>query len=338
MPTDDITRHPDILLAIITMQQQIMSTGSDLGQVMQLVVDNTLSLTHADGVVIELAEDDDMVYRAAAGMAIPFLGLRLPKRSSLSGSCVASGQPIYCPNATIDPRVNQEAVAKTGICSMITHPLIFQSTVVGVLKIMSRSCHAFRRNEMQLLALLSVSISASMYFAERLDHAQLLYKATHDDLTQLANRALFMEKAQEALRSGQPFVFMMIDINGLKQINDDLGHQAGDTAIKAFAHQMASQLPPETLFARLGGDEFVVLLQQLPSRFTWHNLEAYARFLQQQLGSAHYQGHSIALHASIGIARYPQDADNIAELMAIADQRMYADKQHFYQHILNHTP
>jgi hypothetical protein len=85
-------------------------------------------LTHADGAVIELAEDDYMVYRAASGTAEKQLGLRLHKETSLSGLCVQVGHALQCSDSEEDPRVDKEACRKVGLRS-ITYslPSIFEN-------------------------------------------------------------------------------------------------------------------------------------------------------------------------------------------------------------------
>ena len=84
----------DKLLEVIAIQTEVARQGLDLGGVMSLVVHRTLALVDADGAAVELAEGDDMVYRAAAGMAGGCLGLRLQRQASLSGLCVAQGQAL----------------------------------------------------------------------------------------------------------------------------------------------------------------------------------------------------------------------------------------------------
>ena len=104
-------REPDVtlpsrdqLVAIIRIQSEMAKHGLDLAQVMSVVVDRALDLVKADGAVIELAEKDEMVYRAVSGVASGQLGLRLKLASSLSGSCVRSGEITRCIDTETDSR------------------------------------------------------------------------------------------------------------------------------------------------------------------------------------------------------------------------------------------
>ena len=111
------------LMQIINIQTEIAKLGLDLGGVMQYVVEQTLPLINADGAVIELAEDGEMVYPAATGIAKDQLGLRLRIDASLSGLCVTTGETLFCGDSETDPRVDSFACRKVGLRSMIVIPL-----------------------------------------------------------------------------------------------------------------------------------------------------------------------------------------------------------------------
>jgi hypothetical protein len=98
---------PRLLLEIIRAQTEIAKLGMDLGAVMAFVAERVQQLTHAGGAIVELAEGDDMVYRAAAGMAKNQLGLRLKREGSMSGLCVAEGAALQCDDSEQDPRVDR---------------------------------------------------------------------------------------------------------------------------------------------------------------------------------------------------------------------------------------
>src|SRR5579885_932165 len=141
----DIRSAPDSerLLQVIKIQAEIAELGMDLGAVMALVAQRTQSLTHATGAVVELAEGQYMVYRAACGLAERQLGLRLKREGSLSGLCVAEGRPLRCDDSETDSRVNREACRIVGLRSMVAVPLKHVDHVVGVLKVMAPQVSAF---------------------------------------------------------------------------------------------------------------------------------------------------------------------------------------------------
>lgn len=317
------------LLEIISIQTEIAKLGLDLGGVMSLVVERTLALIEADGAAIELAEGEDMVYRATSGIARSFLGLRLKRETSLSGLCVSMGTLLRCDDSDDDPRVNKEACRKVGLRSMIVMPLTHKGTTIGVLKAMSSQPSKFTEEDMSALGLLSELVAASMFFATKYDSDDLFYRATHDSLTGLANRSLFMDRLRSELfqsdRDQHPIGILMMDMNGLKQINDTYGHRIGDAVIVEFSNRINSVARTSDTVARLGGDEFGVIMTpiELPEGLP----AAVQRFDQAIRPPFLFEDRIYPLSASIGAAEFPTDSNDVTDLLEIADHRMYKIKQ-----------
>lgn len=317
------------LLDIIAIQTDIVRQGADLGQVIALVVERTLQLVNANGAVIELLEGDELVYRAASGTARPFLGLRLAVASSLSGLSIRTGETLYCRDSEQDSRVNLEACRQVGLRSMIVVPLRHQATVVGALKVLSDKPDHFTESDAATLRLLSDLVAAAMYFASRYDINDLFYRATHDHLTELANRSLFMDRLRTNLaccaRDHHPLGVLMVDLDDLKLINDRYGHRAGDALLREFARRSLEGTRSTDTVARLGGDEFGVILQPIDTQEG--AIAAVARLTQAMTPPFRFEGETHRLHASIGTALYPDDGENLEELLDLADQRMYQQKR-----------
>jgi diguanylate cyclase (GGDEF)-like protein len=321
----------DKLLEVISMQTEVAGLGLDLdlGRLLQLVVERVVSLVEADGAAVEMAEGDEMVYRAATGMAEGALGLRLKRSQSLSGLCVAQGQALRCDDALSDPRADRAACERLGLHSLVVVPLRHHGVTVGVLKAMSRRTGHFDDKHVTLMSMVADLVAASMYFATRYSPGELFHKATHDSLTDLPNRALFLDRLHaslaQAVRDRQPLAVMMLDMNGLKAINDCHGHRAGDAALLEFSRRLAASVRQSDTAARLGGDEFAVLLKPMT---TDGGLEATMRRLGRELnGSFEFEGRSLYVGASLGAARYPEDGGDVTRLIELADQRMYQHKR-----------
>lgn len=317
------------LLEVIAIQTEVARLGLDLGGLMNLVVQRTLSLVGADGAAVELAEGDEMVYRAAAGMAAGSLGLRLGRHSSLSGLCMQAGRLLRCDDALTDERADRAACQRLGVRSMVLVPLRHHGETAGVLKAMSSRAAQFDERDCALLELLSDLVGAAMYFATRYAPQELFHKATHDGLTDLPNRSLFLDRLRASLaqaeRDGLPLAVMMLDMNGLKPINDHHGHRAGDAALLEFSRRLAAGVRQSDTAARLGGDEFGVLLRPLAAE---GGLEAtMARLARQLNGSFQFEGRTLSVAASMGAARFPEDGHDVARLIELADQRMYDHKR-----------
>lgn len=162
----------------------------------------------------------------------------------------------------------------------------------------------------------------------KLADAAIWRQAHYDHLTQLPNRRLFNERLSElltlALESHSQFALLTIDIDRFKEVNDTLGHPAGDELIIQAAQRIRRSVPDANLIARFGGDEFSVLITDQKNI---GRLSRVASELLDQLARP-YQlaAEQVFSSASIGISVYPDDAKDGVELQRHADQAMYAAK------------
>lgn len=317
------------LLEVIRTQTEIAKLGMDLGSVMTLVAERAQALTGAFGAVVELAEEDDMVYRAACGAAELHLGMRLKQGSSLSGRCIHERIPLQCDDSDADPRVDREACRRIGLRSMIVVPLRHHQSVVGVLKVMAPAPHAFDDSDLHILGLMSDLIAAAMFHAAKHETSELFHRATHDALTGLPNRALFFERLHQcfarAQRESRRFGVLNLDMDGLKPINDQLGHRAGDAAIREFAARLKDTARSADTVARVGGDEFGVILGSIEDAA---GARSHAQRLDERIRRPFaFEQSTVPLGASVGIAIFPDDGTAIEELIDKADQAMYASKR-----------
>lgn len=149
-----------------------------------------------------------------------------------------------------------------------------------------------------------------------------------DELTGLANRRMFADRLQLALanahRHNHMLAVLYLDLDLFKRINDTLGHQAGDQALKEFARRLNSTVREGESVARLGGDEFTILLPELTNAESVQNLAQ--RIISQIEKPVRLLGQEFVLTTSIGIALYPQDGVNAEQLLKHADVAMYQAK------------
>lgn len=322
----------DKLLEVIKIQTEITRLGLDLGAVMQHVVERVLPLVGATGAVIELTDSDDMVYRAASGIASDYLGLRLKAASSLSGLCIKSRTALVCIDSETDHRVDIEACRKIGLRSMLVLPLNHLGVTAGVLKVMSPIINQFGEEETFILELLTESVASMMFLAERYDRNALFIKATRDGLTGLANKAFFMDRLRTTLltrsKSSDSTAIFICDLDGLKLINDNHGHRIGDVAIQQFANCIRRVTRELDTVARIGGDEFGIIS---PLKRTIEVEDLVRRLESEVTKPLLYENKFIALKASIGYALTPQEGTEVEELIDLADQRMYSVKREHYK-------
>ncbi len=120
-----------------------------------------------------------------------------------------------------------------------------------------------------------------------------------------------------------------MDMNGLKSINDNHGHRVGDAALTEFASRIKCNARRSDIVARLGGDEFGMILSPVDSS---HGVTATIARLNSQIEPPFlFEGKTYRLHASIGAALFPEDGEDIKQLIDVADHRMYAEKRAHHQ-------
>lgn len=157
---------------------------------------------------------------------------------------------------------------------------------------------------------------------------QLLRQATHDALTMLPNRVLFIDRVEQAIlrakKEKKIFAFLFLDLDRFKMINDTLGHTLGDKFLQVISQRILGATSDFDTVARIGGDEFVILLQNISNE---SEAGAIAKMLLESIEKPSQIGkHSLRVTGSIGISFYPKDGVDYESLMKNADLSMYYAK------------
>jgi diguanylate cyclase len=153
------------------------------------------------------------------------------------------------------------------------------------------------------------------------------HQARHDSLTGLPNRAWFKDQAERILADPKapPGAMVLIDLNRFKEVNDTLGHHAGDELLVIVAQRLAETLRTDDVVARLGGDEFGLLLQGLgEASVVKSTLAAVQTALSTEVT---IDGTTMTIEASFGAALYPEHGRDVSELLRDADEAMYLGKR-----------
>jgi len=168
--------------------------------------------------------------------------------------------------------------------------------------------------------------------------AKFVHLAHHDPLTDLPNRTMFFDRLKQALaqarRHGRSVGVIFLDLDRFKFVNDGFGHEMGDALLRTIANRLTQCVRATDTVARLSGDEFTMILQDLErGQDAGHVAQKILDALSQPF---ELNGHSIVVHASLGIALYPNDAATPDLLIAQADRGMYRAKEkggHCYQFV-----
>ncbi|MBC8983897.1 hypothetical protein PS907_01174 [Pseudomonas fluorescens] len=157
---------------------------------------------------------------------------------------------------------------------------------------------------------------------------ELAHLAHHDPLTDLPNRLLFTDRAEQALASAQIHkrgcALLLLDLDHFKIINDSLGHNVGDQLLKLVGERLQALFGPGVTLARLGGDEFAVLAESCPQVAQAAGLAQ--RMLDAMKQPFIFDGHQLFISASIGISLFPNDALSAEQLLRNADSALFKAK------------
>ena len=209
--------------------------------------------------------------------------------------------------------------------SVISAPLMVGGRLYGLLNVDSHS-KTFGPDDLEILKRfrdqIEVCLLARDLFRKSLARSRL------DGLTQFLNRAAFDERCAEAIdlatRYGQKFTLGMFDVDGLKRVNDALGHQTGDLLLMSIADAIRRTARKSDLLGRYGGDEFVAVFHNTDARTMAERTEK--TLAELRFHPPVCEGRSVPASFSFGFADFPADGKSFAELLAVADARLYRIK------------
>jgi diguanylate cyclase (GGDEF)-like protein len=182
-------------------------------------------------------------------------------------------------------------------------------------------------------AMITVGILMIRFVADQYDRMiaglflekQIRDLADSDPLTGLPNRRAIMAAIANEMQAKNGFGIALLDLDGFKQVNDSLGHQAGDLMLLGVGGRLSEASLESDSVARLGGDEFIVLFRNVADK---GELAARTTALLAALcRPIDLDGHRLPVAASLGYAMYPDDGDTIREVMHAADTALYAEKR-----------
>ena len=205
--------------------------------------------------------------------------------------------------------------------SMLALPVIFEDNLIGIIVNVKVGLHQYTGDHLRLMTILANQAAVSIFNARLIE--RLAATARTDPLTGLANRRAFELALEQrlAVESPEPFSVIMLDVDGLKQVNDARGHAAGDEVLKRVASVLTSNLRSVDVVTRWGGDEFVLLMPVTD--------QVGAVSLARRIGGTLRNSEDAAgpISVSIGTASFPADGTTADSLLGAADRSMYADKR-----------
>ncbi|HXW68063.1 MAG TPA: diguanylate cyclase, partial [Dissulfurispiraceae bacterium] len=308
----------------------------DADEIMQRVVAKAARLTGADGSSIGLFQNDHVFMKYVYNMPSGFIGLNLTPGEAKHIYYVASRREAIAFNDTAtDERIDAGFFSRFGIISALAAPLITRDVVIGAICFycLSHRC-AFTEMYVDFAQKLSTAVSAALenarlYASVKKMDEEIRHLAYHDALTGLPNRRLFhsllTHEVAQARRHNKKMALFFLDLDRFKDINDTLGHEAGDELLKEVAERLKATVRACDTIARIGGDEFNIILADID------HVEVIADIAEKIVECFRktftIDGHEFHISTSIGIGIFPDDSEDINTLLRYADIAMYHAKK-----------
>ncbi|HEY6959634.1 MAG TPA: GAF domain-containing protein [Candidatus Limnocylindria bacterium] len=286
------------------------------GRLLRIVCE---AMGYENGFLVTLDDRGELVVRAAVGPSERYVGQNLAKGTSISWWVVEHGVPQHVVDAQSDARFYGPPDINTVLCV----PLQLGDERVGALGIESPRVQAFGRDDEELLIAVSHQVAAALRVAKL--HQAAKHAAATDPLTSLPNRRTFFDRLHETLaqEAGAPVSVAVLDVNELKQRNDEHGHAAGDDALVRIGEILTAGVRDADLVARIGGDEFAVLFPGAPQLVA----ERILRRLAERIAQDTLPDGKPLPTVAWGVADASTRALSVDELVDAADRAMYRQKQ-----------
>ena len=326
-PKDILSLADSRELRIIYRIAQETNAVLDLSTLLSRIVDIIRDVMGYNMVSILLPGDDAQELRVGAhsGYTVDITGLTVPVGQGIIGWVFTNGVPQIIPEVKGEPRY---IPIDDQVRSKLAFPLISRGRVVGVLNVESVHPDAFSEADVALMSAVGSQLASALEVAQL--HDTLKREASHDPLTRLNNRRLFLDRIEQevarATSSGESFSIVFLDVNELKRINDTYGHLAGDALLREVSSALMDAVRGEDVVARYGGDEFVILLPATPAAAA----ATVAQRISDGIARHRFMAGRELLRipgVSLGVATFPRDGATAEALLAAADVSLYAEKR-----------
>ena len=305
-------------------------TTLDQRDVLEQITDRMGGLIKCDNIAIEVVDRPTglLVPLTARGVhADEYLTPWEPGETGVATWVVDHNEPVLIEDERADPRVNHFRVTGEIDGSLIVVPLLGPVGAAGVLTLERLGTAArFNEEEFELVKLFAAQVSIALRNAETFQAAEM--RARTDNLTGLLNRGTFKDRLMRSVASRDPFGLVMIDLDEFSEVNNTLGHQAGDRLLREIALAILGAARETDAVFRYGGDEFVAILPRSDAV----GLASVAERIRAAVAAVGGPGtawsaEDLQISASIGTASFPVDGSEAEEVLLAADRACFVAKR-----------
>jgi diguanylate cyclase (GGDEF)-like protein len=303
-----------------------LTSSLDLPTILRSILEQMERFFHPESWSLLMVDDEkrDLYYALARGVSDEALqNIRIPLGTGMPGWVALHGEPLIVTHEGVAARLSDGEQRHSAICL----PLRSRERTLGILQVTHPTPQTLTDDAITFLYIVCDYAAIAIENARAVERIQEL--TITDDCTHLFNArhlaAVLPTEIERARRFDQPLGIVFLDLDYFKQVNDVHGHPAGSRVLAEAAEVITRTLRTVDLAFRYGGDEFVAILPQTPGPAA----AAAANRLLVAMRARRFlslEGLSLHLTASLGVASYPDDADNAAALLERADQRMYSVK------------
>lgn len=353
---------PERLLSLLKVCLRL-TAERDLDHLLRMIIEETTLVTEAERSSLFLIDREKNQMWAKIAQGVNVIEIRFPLGTGIAGFVGQTGEAVNVADAYRDTRFNPEFDLKTGFRtkSILCVPMKnMQGDIIGAIQVLNNKKGKFSGEDKMLLSALASQAAVAIENADLYRRLNILnlsleqkveertaeLTATNgrltelnreledisitDELTRVFNRRYFMERLKQEIkrvaRYGPPVSLLMIDIDSFKNVNDSLGHQAGDAVLARIAELIKGRLRETDLFARYGGEEFGLLATGTDQAGALV-LAGQLRELIQNSGFTH-EGRRIVVTISIGVGTWdPAVKEDFEELIHRADAALYRAKE-----------
>ncbi|PKM82415.1 MAG: hypothetical protein CVU89_05270 [Firmicutes bacterium HGW-Firmicutes-14] len=309
-----------------------LGANLELSRTLGLILTETKRVVNYHTGIIYLFEEEDNELVPTA-IRSPFAeqlkGITYPLGEGLVGMVAKTQQPEIVYDSRRDPELRNHPGINQFLRSLMVIPLLMENKLIGVITIGKKEPYAFGPKQAQILT--SLGGQAAVAMANAMLYKKIEKLAITDGLTKVYNHRYFYKKMEEEIerfrRYGSVFSLIMLDLDYFKRFNDKYGHRAGDNALYNVAQVLKSSTRTVDMVSRYGGEEFAVILPETDSGAARLVAERMRRAVQDAFFPVSDEQPPVHVTVSIGVATCPQDAQDINEIIELADRALYFSKE-----------
>ncbi len=305
---------------------EALAAAPDLDALAHRVADLAAARVPGTRFALLLAEPatGELAVRGVAALDAAAVGTRLAPGSGLAGRAVAERRMVHAAGPELDDALPGAAPGEIG--SAVAVPMLHQDACLGALLYGRASEKGFPDDELRILESVARQVATAVENVRL--HQTMVRLSQQDALTGVQNRRQLFARLElereRAARFGEPFALLLLDVDRFRELNEAVGHAAGDGVLREVAALLARELRTVDLVARYGGEEFAVVL---PRAGAEEALATAERLRAAVEGSGFEGAPGGRVTVSVGVACFPADARDQAGLVDCADAALFAAKR-----------